>query len=91
VPRPQPVQLAVPKATLASHLSIQPETLSRALAKLRDCNYLREEGANLVLDAPEHLLAELACARCSLRAWGCPGPKRLAMDEFQGDVSVARV
>jgi len=40
VPKPQPVELSVPKSTLASHLSIQPETLSRALAKLRDCNYL---------------------------------------------------
>ena len=75
--RPQPVRLTVPKSTLASHLSIQPETLSRALAKLRECNYLREEGATLVLHAPVELLAELACSRCSLRTWGCPGPDRL--------------
>jgi len=80
VPKPQPVKLSVPKSTLASHLSIQPETLSRALAKLRECNYLREEGAELVLDAPAHLLADLACSRCSLRSWGCPGPDRLSSE-----------
>ena len=76
VGRPQQIRLSVPKSTLASHLSIQPETLSRAFAKLRDSNVLREVGATLVVDAPEHLLADLACSRCSLRSWGCPGPDR---------------
>lgn len=77
VSRAQPVRLSVPKSTLASHLAIQPETLSRAFAKLRECNYLREEGSALVLDAPDDLLAGLACSRCSLSSWGCPGPNRL--------------
>ena len=34
---PQRLELALPKSTLASHLAIQPETLSRILARLKEC------------------------------------------------------
>ena len=69
------VELSMPKSTLAAHLSIQPETLSRVLARLKDCNYLREEDGELVIRTAE-MRAGLECSLCPNR-WGCPGPDHL--------------
>ncbi len=77
----QRIKLAVPKATLASHLSIQPETLSRILARLKECHYLTEEPDAVVVVRTDELRAGLPSAECSichLRSWGCPGPERHA-------------
>lgn len=73
---PQRFELALPKSTLAAHLSIQPETLSRILSRLKECEYLREEDDALVIQA-EELRSGLRCSLCHLR-WGCPGPDQLA-------------
>ncbi|MEM7582639.1 MAG: Crp/Fnr family transcriptional regulator [Acidobacteriota bacterium] len=67
-------RLSIPKSTLASHLSIQPETLSRILTRLKECHYLRQEGDDLILLAPEDLRSGIGCSQCHLRYWGCPGP-----------------
>lgn len=75
VPAPQRLRLSIPKAVLASRLSIQPETLSRILARLKECNYLVEEDGALVIPRPDELRAGLQCSICSLRSWGCPGPE----------------
>ncbi len=80
------LRLALPKSTLAAHLSIQPETLSRILARLKECEYLQEEGETLVVRA-EELRAGLRCSLCDLR-WGCPGPEHLTSPLF--GVSTAR-
>lgn len=75
---PQRLELALPKSTLASHLAIQPETLSRILARLKECDYLHEDGDALVVQT-EAMRAGLMCERCEQR-WGCPGPGRLYRD-----------
>ncbi len=75
---PQRLELALPKNTLAAHLAIQPETLSRILARLKQCDYLHEEGDALVVQT-EAMRAGLMCERCEQR-WGCPGPGRLHGD-----------
>ncbi len=75
---PQKLELTLPKSTLAAHLSIQPETLSRTLARLKECDYLREEGDVLVVQT-EQMRSGLACSQCSQR-WGCPGPSQLARE-----------
>lgn len=75
---PQRLELALPKNTLAAHLSIQPETLSRILARLKQCDYLHEDGEALVVQT-EAMRAGLMCERCEQR-WGCPGPGRLYRD-----------
>lgn len=66
------VPLRFPKRVLASRLSIRPETLSRVLAKLKDCHRIREEGGSLIVadqaDCP-------LCEVCPARHWGCPGPR----------------
>lgn len=72
----QKFRLALPKSTLAAHLSIQPETLSRILSRLKACDYLHEEGEALVVQADE-LRAGLSCTLCPHR-WGCPGPDQIA-------------
>ena len=72
---PQRLELSLPKSTLAAHLSIQPETLSRILTRLKECDYLREKGEALIVYA-ERLRSGLSCTRCDLR-WGCPGPEKL--------------
>lgn len=74
----QRLELALPKSTLASHLAIQPETLSRILARLKECDYLHEEGDALIVQT-EAMRAGLMCERCEQR-WGCPGPGRLYRD-----------
>ena len=74
---PRRLRLSIPKSTLASHLSIQPETLSRIFTRLKDCQYLRQEGDTLVLLVPEDLRFGTGCSQCHLRYWGCPGPAAL--------------
>lgn len=73
--QPQRLRLSIPKSVLASRLSIQPETLSRILARLKECHYLVEEEGSLVIPRPDELRAGLQCSTCSLRSWGCPGPE----------------
>lgn len=73
----QKVRLPVPKSTLAAHLSIQPETLSRSLNRLKECQFLEQKGDSLVLVHTDELRKGLRCAHCSLRTWGCPGPEYL--------------
>ncbi|MFQ5526750.1 MAG: Crp/Fnr family transcriptional regulator [Thermoanaerobaculia bacterium] len=77
---PQRFELSLPKSTLAAHLSIQPETLSRILSRLKECDYLREEDDALVVQS-EQLRAGLSCTLCPHR-WGCPGPDQLASPLF---------
>jgi len=74
-PEPQRFRLSVPKSVLASRLAVQPETLSRILARLKECHYIREEEGSLVIPRPEELRAGLHCSCCSMRFWGCPGPE----------------
>lgn len=71
---PQRVELALPKSTLAAHLAIQPETLSRVLGRLKQCDYIRDEGDALVVNG-ESMRSGLSCSLCEQR-WGCPGPER---------------
>ena len=80
---PKRLRLSVPKSTLASHLSIQPATLSRILTRLKECHYLREEGDSLLLLEPQDLRSGHGCSMCHLRYWGCPGPGEL-VPEFPG-------
>lgn len=66
------VPLRYPKRVLASRLSIRPETLSRVLAKLKDCHRIREvDGSLIVADRAGCALCEV----CPARHWGCPGPR----------------
>ncbi len=76
------LRLSIPKSTLAAHLSIQPETLSRIFTRLKDCQHLRQEGEDLVLLAPEDLRSGIECSRCHLRYWGCPGPAVLSAPDW---------
>lgn len=76
------LRLPIPKSTLAAHLSIQPETLSRIFTRLKDCQYLRQEGDDLILLAPEDLRSGVGCGQCHLRYWGCPGPAGRAVSEL---------
>ena len=85
---PQRLELSLPKSTLAAHLSIQPETLSRILGRLKECEYLREEGEALVVQS-EELRAGLSCSQCPQR-WGCPGPEQLATPRAVERVALAR-
>ena len=78
----QRLELALPKSTLAAHLSIQPETLSRILARLKECDYLSEEGDALLVQV-EALRSGLSCTLCHLR-WGCPGPEKLLQPLAEG-------
>ena len=85
---PQRLELSLPKSTLAAHLSIQPETLSRILGRLKECEYLREEGEALVVQS-EELRAGLGCSQCPQR-WGCPGPEQLTTPRAIERVALAR-
>jgi CRP-like cAMP-binding protein len=85
---PQRLELSLPKSTLAAHLSIQPETLSRILGRLKECEYLREEGEVLIVQS-EELRAGLCCSQCHQR-WGCPGPEQLATPRAVQRVALAR-
>jgi CRP-like cAMP-binding protein len=85
---PQRLELSLPKSTLAAHLSIQPETLSRILGRLKECEYLCEDGEVLVVQS-EELRAGLGCSQCPHR-WGCPGPEQLATPRAVERVALAR-
>jgi len=85
---PQRLELSLPKSTLAAHLSIQPETLSRILGRLKECEYLREEGEALIVQS-EQLRAGLGCSQCPHR-WGCPGPDQMATPGAVERVALAR-
>ncbi len=85
---PQRLELSLPKSTLAAHLSIQPETLSRILGRLKRCEYLREDGEVLIVQS-EELRAGLGCSQCPHR-WGCPGPEQLATPRAVERVALAR-
>ena len=67
------VSLSYPKRTLASRLSIKPETLSRILARLRDCSMLEVDGNDIVLVESSALRDTGGCEDCARRFWGCPG------------------
>jgi len=43
------VQLTTPKSAIASRLAIQPETLSRILARLRDSGFIDVQGAHITV------------------------------------------
>ena len=83
----QRMELSLPKHTLAAHLSIQPETLSRILGRLKECEYIRAEGDELIVRT-EELRAGLSCSLCEQR-WGCPGPGRLYIDADTADPRAA--
>lgn len=85
---PQRLELSLPKSTLAAHLSIQPETLSRILGRLKECEYLREDGEVLIVQS-EELRAGLGCSHCPHR-WGCPGPEQMATPRAVERVNLAR-
>ena len=72
---PQRFKLSVTKTVLASHLSIQPETLSRILGRLKECQVVKEEGDSLVLLDTDELRRAVHCVPCPVRSWGCPGPE----------------
>lgn len=76
--------LRVPKRVLASRLSIRPETLSRVLGRLKDCQRVLEVDGALVLASPG------ACATCPARHWGCPGPTATAPTAAAGASAAAR-
>ena len=80
---PQTVHLSIPKSTLAAHLSIQPETLSRSLARLKQCQFLEQRGESLVLVNTDELRKGLKCAHCRIRSWGCPGPEYLRDSDIE--------
>ena len=66
------VPLRFPKRVLASRLSIRPETLSRVLAKLKDCHRVREVDGSLIVAQKTGCGL---CEVCPARHWGCPGPR----------------
>lgn len=67
------VRLRIPKHALATHLAIQPETLSRVMARLKSSKKIREDHGTLLLDV-EGLREELESSESSEPSWGCPGP-----------------
>ena len=73
------IRLNMPKHALAAHLAIQPETLSRALARLKRDGSVREERDELLIDC-DRLSHTRSCEDCERKCWGCPGPAAGAND-----------
>ncbi len=67
------IRLQMPKHALAAHLAIQPETLSRALARLKRDGSVNEVQSELLIDC-DRLSHTQSCEDCERRCWGCPGP-----------------
>ncbi|REJ73817.1 MAG: Crp/Fnr family transcriptional regulator [Acidobacteria bacterium] len=67
------VRLRIPKHALASHLAIQPETLSRVMSRLKASGKIREERGSMLLDTAR-LREDLEPAENLGPSWGCPGP-----------------
>jgi CRP-like cAMP-binding protein len=61
---PVTIHLPYDKTLVASRLGMQPETFSRALAKLKDRTGIIVKGATIELDSLDQL-AEYSCAACS--------------------------
>ncbi|MDY7091885.1 MAG: Crp/Fnr family transcriptional regulator [Acidobacteriota bacterium] len=74
----QRISLSYPKKVLASRLSIKPETLSRILAKLRECSLVEMDGSDIVLNQSTVQREGLSCESCCRRFWGCPGARARA-------------
>ena len=60
----QTIHLPYDKTLVASRLGMQPETFSRALAKLRDQTGIRVKGATIELDNIDQLV-NYSCSACS--------------------------
>ncbi len=58
------IHLPYDKTLVASRLGMQPETFSRALAKLRDKTGIRIKGATIEMDSLDQLVS-YSCAACS--------------------------
>jgi len=61
---PLTIHLPYDKTLVASRLGIQPETFSRALAKLKDKTGIHVKGATIQIDSPNQL-TEYSCTACS--------------------------
>lgn len=61
---PVTIHLPYDKTLVASRLGMQPETFSRALAKLKDTTGIRIKGATIEMDNLEQL-TRYSCAACS--------------------------
>ena len=61
---PVTIHLPYDKTLVASRLGMQPETFSRALAKLRDATGITVRGATIEMDSLDRLV-RYSCAACS--------------------------
>jgi len=61
---PVKIQLPYDKTLVASRLGMQPETFSRALAKLKEQTGIRIKGATIEMDSLDQLVS-FSCAACS--------------------------
>ena len=64
------------------------DVVERILGRLKECDYLREDGDVLVVQS-EELRAGLSCSHCPQR-WGCPGPEQLATPRAVERVALTR-
>ncbi len=67
----QCIELPFAKRDLAAHLAIQPETLSRVLARMKRQGVLRTDGRTMLVDT-NGLRSHLDCHDCEFNCWGCP-------------------